>query len=136
MVRTECNGCRFRAAFELPPMPYCGYSLITGHTKLGLPQRADGLCPAYDAGEKEKGESFASREVTAPKKRKKAKYPHDQMLQLWEHGMVDREIAEQIGCAKVTVSTWRKGRGLPSQRERKRNENVHQLAAGQEPRSP
>ena len=136
MVKAECRECKYRGVLEYPELAYCDYSLKTGHTKLSLPKRADGLCPAYEPGKKEQGERFASREVTALKKRKKTKYPHDQMRQLWEQGMIDREIAEQIGCGCRVVSVWRRREGLPSQRERKQNENVHQLASGQKPGSP
>jgi len=118
VVKAECRECKYRGMLEYPEMAYCNYSLTTGHTKLGLPKRKDGLCPAFDNGEKKQGERFASREVTALRKRRKTKYPHDQMRQLWEQGLFDREIAEQIGCGERAVSMWRRREGLPSQRER------------------
>ena len=131
-MKEECAVCMYQGVFEFPVMNYCGYSLMTGHTKLGLPKRADGRCPAFKHGEKEQGESFAGREVTPIRKRRKTKYPPDQMRQLWEQGLFDREIAEQLGCAERTVSTWRRREGLPSQRTRKKNDDIHQLAAGPE----
>ena len=135
-MKEEGAVCMYQGVFEFPVMNYCGYSLMTGHTKLGLPKRADGRCPAFKRGEPAKGESFAGREVTPLKKPRKTKYSREQLQDLWERGLNDREIADEMGCAERTVSTWRRREGLPPQRERKQNENVHQLASGQKPGSP
>lgn len=134
MVKEECAACMYQGVFEYPVMNYCGYSLMTGHTKLGLKKRADGRCPAFKRGEPAKGESFAGREVTPLKKPRKTKYSREQLRELWERGMNDREIADEMGCAERTISTWRRREGLPPQRERARirNEDIHQLAAGEE----
>jgi len=35
---------------------------------------------------------------------------------LWFDGLIDREIAEKMGCAKCTVWNWRDKNGLPSNR--------------------
>lgn len=133
MVKAECRECKYRGMLEYPEMAYCDYSLKTGHTKLSLPKRKDGLCPAFNNGKKEQGERFASREVTPLKKPRKTKYSREQLRELWERGLNDREIAEEMGCAERTISTWRRREGLPPQRERARmrNEDIHQLAAGE-----
>ena len=49
MVKEECAVCMYQGVFEYPVMNYCGYSLMTGHTKLKLTVYLCPWCHQYDA---------------------------------------------------------------------------------------
>ena len=108
----ECIVCEF-AGEKLE----CNYCWITGRCRTAMPKRPDGGCPAFKRGKPARGESFAGREVTPLRKPRKTKYSREQLRELWERGLNDREIADEMGCAERTISTWRMREGLPPQRE-------------------
>ena len=46
---------------------------------------------------------------------------------LYEQGLNDAEIAEQVGCTSTTVADWRKRNGLPARRDHNRKEADKQI---------
>ncbi|MBR2699694.1 MAG: hypothetical protein IKE76_13990 [Clostridia bacterium] len=47
-LRTECSSCIFCASLNHGTADtYCAYSLITGHARILLPERGDGVCPGF-----------------------------------------------------------------------------------------
>ena len=50
-LRTECGSCMFCASLNHGTADtYCAYCLITGHARILLPERADGICPGFNRG--------------------------------------------------------------------------------------
>ena len=43
----------------------------------------------------------------------------DMAMSMYREGRLDREIAEAIGYSRVSVTNWRKSRGLPPNRRRR-----------------
>ena len=50
----------------------------------------------------------------AKRKKRRRKIDTDFAMRLYRSGMLDREIAAQIGVSANAVNSWRKGEGLPS----------------------
>jgi len=42
------------------------------------------------------------------------KIDNEKAIQLWERGLLDKEIAQELGCIPNSVSYWRKRNDLPS----------------------
>ena len=109
MVKTECRRCRWRGTMfgEI----CCDYCHITGKSKIKLPQREDGFCPAYEEGKKERRlpkDPFRTIII------KGHSYAHEDLLALYNRGLTDGEIAREIGGVKSTVYKWRHRVGLPA----------------------
>ena len=47
---------------------------------------------------------------------KRMKIIKEEATKLWNNGLLDTEIAEQMNCSKVAVCIWRRKNDLPSNR--------------------
>ena len=52
----------------------------------------------------------------------KEKVDYSRAMQLYKQGFLDREIAEQVQCDPNTIWAWRKKKGLPANRYRRKTE--------------
>lgn len=113
-----CIGCLY---WKSDP-GWCNYGQITGHSRLAsggtlLPY---GGCKLY--------EPIGSREIpkenwnAIPQKVVVTPLPENmfrQMEYLYAKGMMDKEIARELGCGATTVARWRKKNNLESNYHKK-----------------
>ena len=115
----KCGKCEHRNVSGCAGL--CNYIGDTGHCKIVTAVREDGteyktVSPVEDCAffEPKKG----GRKVTMTLVQIR-KIDYDLVRKLYLQGLVDREIAEKVGCAKDTVWKWRKQHKLPSNRYKK-----------------
>lgn len=106
--------------------PHCGYLTDTGKcrlTQMTPEQRRSGECPVFEAGKPKRvivkpfieGSCRLARLTEGPPMYVAPKYKLDQekLRALYDRGLTDREIAEEMGCARDSVRLWRKRTELP-----------------------
>lgn len=113
----ECASCRYRGTLSSAVGengPCCDYCFLTGHSRLLLPPREDGICPGYKEGERER--VIVAPTVTARKKPKHRpmKFSHEAMLSLYAQGLNDAQIAKELRAVPSTVRKWRRRNSLPT----------------------
>ena len=125
----RCVTCMYRTTDEAHKRsrPGCSYLLITGHSRLAEVYRrlqvnvlTDEVreamrpenCRVYQRGEKIilQDEDQILLPGTLANHRRMDK---TRAQELYERGFNDREIADKLGCACVTVRHWRQRQGLP-----------------------
>ena len=42
------------------------------------------------------------------------KLDSEKVIRLWNNGLLDKEIAELLGCSKKSISNYRQHHGMPS----------------------
>ena len=110
-----CMRCRFRGFLDYESQLCCNYLWITGKARILLPKREDGRCPAFEEGEQEFSQiTQISMHVPKDRPMYKDKYLKDQMRNLYDQGLNDRQIAVEMGCNEKTVASWRRKEGLPA----------------------
>jgi len=112
VVTTECYRCKYRSTMfgEI----CCDYCWITGHSKLKLPKRADGGCPAFEDGEPLRVEVRPMDNPFRAVFIKGKKVTHEELLALYNRGLTDGEIAREIGSVKSTIYKWRHRNNFPA----------------------
>jgi len=122
-----CKRCRYRGFLDYDTQICCNYIGITGHARSLLPPREDGQCPAFEEGELQ-SLPIPRPMVGEPKERPEPRSPADsmadrfkQMQDLYDQGMTDREIGEEMRCSERTVSSWRRRAGLPGNGAKKKH---------------
>jgi len=125
--KTFCQRCRYRGYLDYDTQVCCNYMWITGTPRISLPKREDGLCPAFEEGELEVSK-VPPPMVGEPKERPTMRDPNErtadrfkQMQALYDQGLTDREIGEEIRCSERTVSSWRRRAGLPGNGAKKKH---------------
>lgn len=114
----QCASCRYRGSVSSSrgtTGPCCDYCFLTGHSRLLLPPREDGTCPAYEEGER-------ARVIVAPTlvsyktpvRHRPMKFSHEALLSLYAQGLNDSQIAKEIRAVPSTVRKWRHRNGLPT----------------------
>ena len=123
MVTKKCRKCKYRGTLSSAigeSGPCCDYCFLTGHSRLKLPPREDGTCPAFEEGERLRiyvKPTLVQRNPRPPK----MKYRHEQLLSLYRQGLNDAQIAAEVGAVPSTVRKWRLRCGYPSNYRRKEN---------------
>lgn len=115
----QCRLCKYKGT--IGGVPCCDFCFLTGHSRSTMKPRKDGRCPAFRKGERPVNvraltASYKAITVMRPPQRKM--YDHTQMMDLYNQGLTDREIADEMGCAPKTVATWRFRSGLISNRKK------------------
>lgn len=113
----QCASCRYRGSVSSSRGtigPCCDYCYLTGNSRLLLPPREDGTCPAYEEGERAR--VIVAPMVTARKepKPRKMKFSPEAMLSLYAQGLNDSQIANELRAVPSTVRKWRRRNGLPA----------------------
>lgn len=62
--------------------------------------------------------------INSSHKPKVADWDDEKALALYQQGLYDQEIADQIGVSKPTVCRWRNGMGLPPNKSRRRKDGT------------
>ena len=112
MVEKRCPSCRFHGT--LGGEIICDYIQIAGKSRLSQIPREDRdkPCRLFEQGKKVK---LMFKPVTfGTAKLPRFRFDQRKMLELYERGLTDREIALAIGCVSDTVGAFRKRNGLPS----------------------
>ena len=120
----HCRKCGYigRMAGEL----CCEYCVVTGHIR-GAKKDDKGIlrpipaseCTHWNEGKKQdrpRDFIFAGKEKKS-KTENRLKNLYAQIEKLYEEGLNDREIAEELRCSKTTVRRWRQRNNAPSQTE-------------------
>jgi len=122
----RCKVCRYRGYLDYDTQLCCNYRGITGHSRLLLPKREDGLCPAFEEGEME-APKVPPPMVGEPKEKPQPKRQSEKMLNrfkqfqdLYDQGMTDKEIGDEMSCSERSVSSWRRRAGLPGNGAKKK----------------
>lgn len=117
IVHKNCRDCQFRAGEHEPYE--CAYALLTGLTRKARPP-GDG-CPYKIVGDRLEGiatmvidpdQRERSVETVKPHSRKSA-VPPEKYRELYDKGLSDREMAEQLHITPGGVYFWRNKNGLP-----------------------
>lgn len=99
------NLCKRRCIYKWGA-GYCDYIGQTGH-KRPCPIQGCTVCVTSAQARKKKSISFASRP--------KPDYEmHQQRTAMWLQGMTDKEMADELGIKRATVTKWRKRMGYPA----------------------
>ena len=103
-MKCKCRSCAYGASLGMDGLYYCNYMGITGKRR---PCKADPVtgCDEYKPMDKK---TKAQISGGIPFERRRIMYMHhDEALDLYKEGKTDREIADAIGVAKVTIWKWR-----------------------------
>ena len=113
MVTKECERCRWRGTFPGVDHITCDYAWITGKCRTAMERRADGICPAFEGGDPVRIEVRPMDDPFRAIIVKGKKFSHEELLELYQKGMTDGEIAREIGSVKSTIYKWRHRNELP-----------------------
>ena len=112
MVMYECKSCRWRGSFPGVDWITCDFAFITGHCRTAMEPREDRLCPAFEDGEPVRVEVRPMDKPFRTIVIKGRPFTHAEILELYNKGMSDGEIAREIGSVKSTIYQWRHRNGL------------------------
>ena len=106
-----CRKCSYRGT--LGGVICCDYAWVTGRCRTALPKREDGRCPGFDEGPAKHVEFVwpVNQPLTVTRVRA-MKYDGKKMMELYNQGMTDGQIAEAVGSSKSAVYGWRKRNDL------------------------
>ena len=122
MVTKECYSCRYRGTLGGIELSFCcDYAWITGHCRTAMKRRADGKCPAYEEGERYRVEVWPMDRPFRTVVIKGRGFTHAELLEMYNKGMTDGEIAREIGAVKSTIYQWRHRNNLPAQAKAREN---------------
>ena len=111
--RGECLRCKYQGTLDGYEM-CCDYCYITTHARIAMEKRDDGLCPAFEEGEPVRREVLFYEQPIKIVRKKRMRYSHEKMLELYMAGKNDSEIAAETGCEKSSVYAWRHRNQLPA----------------------
>lgn len=97
----------------------CNYYMATGRHRTGPVES----CDCFE--ERKNNHPWGQYKTKAPgpnPRNEKIRHRDAAMVELYNEGLSDNAIAEELGCAPATVRRWRWLNGLPSQLERKKKE--------------
>ncbi len=127
MVERRCPSCRFHGTVE--DEISCDYMRITGKSRTAQipPEERDKPCPFYERGRKV---PLRIKPVTESTK-KEPRYRFDQrkMRELYDAGLLDHQIAVEVGCTADGVRLFRKRNGLPTNYRKAGERTPHQSPA-------
>ena len=109
----ECERCRWRGTFPGVDHITCDYAWITGKCRTAMERKADGICPAFEGGDPVRIEVRPMDDPFRAIIVKGKKFSHEELLELYQKGMTDGEIAREIGSVKSTIYKWRHRNELP-----------------------
>lgn len=104
----SCKGCAY--AVPLSGEWYCDYLSITGHRRPCPPGEG---CTVRVEAEKDLKRKW--KECLPVKGRT---WDTDRARALYDEGLLDAEIAKEVGITERAVGFWRRTQGLPSNRDR------------------
>ena len=115
----ECLKCKYQGTLDGYEI-CCDFCNITGHCRTTMPKREDGRCPAFEEGEPVRREILFFEKPVKIVRKRRMRYNHERMLELYMEGRSDAEIGAEAGCEKSTVYAWRHRNMLPA------NEHVNE----------
>lgn len=104
----RCRKCRFRGAGEV----LCDYAGVTGRIRLKISPGVGSACTAFEEGEPpalKMGQMTPPPEGGEPGRRVLLRR---QMRQLYDEGLSDRQIGEEVNRSSTAVRLWRIKEGL------------------------
>lgn len=107
----ECGQCKYVGTISGEVC--CDFLYLTGRSRRSLPKREDGKCPAFDRGERPSLNPIPLPHSGKPRKQRNLKFPDEKMMAMYLDGATDREISEELKCARSTVRRFRNRNGLP-----------------------
>ena len=108
----QCADCRYRGKLD-GYMPSCDYSWITGRCRIRH-IRPDGSCGVKEVGDPKHVDFDWWDQIIKPTRDHPMKYDGERMLELYNKGLSDGEIAKDVGCTPSAVRCWRRREGHPA----------------------
>lgn len=117
----RCRKCRFRGAGGV----LCDYAGITGHVRLKVSPGVGEMCTVFEKGDppEMKPQKMTVRPNLEREVQRKDRIRR-QMRELWEAGLNDREIGEEVNRSSTAVRAWRIKEGLYSNGPGRRGEGA------------
>lgn len=109
MFHPRCKGCYYAGSRS------CNYYLITGIRNPGKPEDCDKYREGKRIGKLPKNFVKSSAYISTKDANHNGFW--ESMEQLYNEGLNDKQIAEDLGCSPGAVTRWRANHCLPSQRE-------------------
>ena len=127
MVTVRCLKCRFHG--WLSGELCCDYIYITGRSRTAQMTKADRdrPCRFFESGKRVPIKEKPMTDSTA----KLPRYRFDQrkMRELYDAGLLDHQIAVEVGCTAEGVRLFRKRNGLPTNYRKAGERTPHQSPA-------